>query len=279
MSLPGDEMRYRFMRNAALAILPLLVITTTSAQPQSFPPVVYHLQEEGSLQEGCFPPCLCPLLQAASVRGTFKLLFRGIEDGTKLFEVRDVKWSVPALDRWLTGSGTFRIGTRSEPFQQLVLDLQTNDGPVERFDSGLVPVAEPFPRISTLISIHGLQCFDTAIDVRARPARPVPFILRSGESEIGWETAPGAAGYDVVWGWLKRLHDLNGDFTAATEACLADDFPGTSLTYSIDPPAGTGVWFVARAVDAVNGNTYESNDPLQIGSRDLEIDASVYSCP
>ncbi len=84
-------MRYRFLRNAALAILPLLVITTTSAQPQSFPPVVYHLQEEGSLQEGCFPPCLCPLLQAASVRGTFKLVFRGIEDGTKLFEVRDVK--------------------------------------------------------------------------------------------------------------------------------------------------------------------------------------------
>ena len=96
---------------------------------------------------------------------------------------------------------------------------------------------------------------------------------------LSWTGTAGAVGYDVVRGDLGVLHGTSGDFTAATEECLADNHPTTLLSYSTDPAPGEAFWFLVRSVTGSGNGTYDSEGSMQAGTRDAEIDASPVSCP
>ena len=92
---------------------------------------------------------------------------------------------------------------------------------------------------------------------------------------LAWDSA--GASWDVVLGDLAALTSSGGDFTAATEQCLADDatYPALVYTSAVGPDAA---FFLVRAACA-GGTTYDSGGPGQVASRDGEIEASVFSCP
>ena len=156
-------------------------IATASAR------TLYRLNEDSTFERGCFPPCLCPVLIGAPVRGTFVLTPTGFDGLFSTFAVTDVSWvvAIDGTDTIVTGRGTYRIGGEFALQQELTLDLQVGSDKVQHFDSGLVPTQAVFPNIKVTISVNGQVCFDTVFNVSASPA-PLedirPYRLLSGST-------------------------------------------------------------------------------------------------
>lgn len=113
------------------------------------------------------------------------------------------------------------------------------------------------------------------IQLRLMGVEPPLFVSRS---QLSWLPALNAESYDLVRGDLRLLHDSGGDFSVATEQCLADDYPSTVLEHSEAPAPGEVVWFLARGVSSTGSLTYDSPGSSQVGSRDDEIAAAEGSC-
>ena len=96
---------------------------------------------------------------------------------------------------------------------------------------------------------------------------------------LSWTSVEGAMLYDVVRGDLDTLNDTAGDFSVATEACVADDVSGTLVDLTEIPPAGTGYWYLVRGQNCDGNGTYDSGGASQVGSRDAEIAGSGNDCP
>ena len=165
------------MMPRALVLFPFVLIATLGAGPAlaDSPVVLYRLGGEYAFQEGCFGQCLCPVLLGA-LHGTFGLTPAPPSGGLQIWTVSDVDWLVPQLGARLTGSGLYRLRPGPDPRQQLILDLSFDGGPVETYDSGMVAVDVPFPRIDVLVSLFDLQCWDRVLQVQAAPVtRPIAF--------------------------------------------------------------------------------------------------------
>lgn len=274
-------MRHRIQVVASISAILAAAITTAFAQGTDPRPVLYRLQRNATtFEHGCFPPCLCPMMQTAYVRGTFKLTPTGYDGLYYNYDVTEVRWKVlrsawGGEDVLITGSGTYRNGGEVAQEHQLELDLKVGDDPIEHFDSGLVAGGGEFPRIHIDISIHGRYCFDTAIDVHARPLMR----MAVGRGSVSWDAAPDATGYDAVRGNLGTLRNTDGDFTAATVECLAANQEGNVTSFDLDPASGEAFWFVAREITGSADDTYDADDAGQVGSRNAGIDASTAACP
>jgi hypothetical protein len=134
---------------------------------------IYRLNADSSFQQGCFPPCMCPIM-GTGLRGTLVLTSTGSDGLFNTYAVTDVSWTIGAGDREqrVTGSGTYKVGGESGRQQQLALDLKMGDDPVQHFDSGLVDGGEQFPEIDATISMNGQVCYDTVFFVDASPVPP-----------------------------------------------------------------------------------------------------------
>src|SRR5262245_18449780 len=156
----------------------------------------YRLAPESTFEEGCFAPCLCPVMIRSGVSGTFVAVPFEPDGSYQVFAVREVQWYVPGPALATRGSGTYRIDT-SALVQRLELDLQVGDDPVEHYDSGLVPVKAKFPDVDVVISVHGMYCRDTVFGVQARFVPDRSPRSRNGlgvaASLPAWRAAPPAA--------------------------------------------------------------------------------------
>lgn len=134
-------------------------------------PVLYRLDKGTDYEQGCFPPCLCPVLFQEGVKGTFVLTPAGVDPLFTNYTVTGINWMVNlgGTDTYISGSGTYRIGGEFALQQELTLDLKVGDNKVERFTSGLVTGPAPFPAIAITISINNQTCFDTVFKVQASP--------------------------------------------------------------------------------------------------------------
>lgn len=138
----------------------------------------YHLTSESTFQRGCFDPCDCPLHEPRPILGSFALVDLRRDPLFNEFAVVNVRWSVSSPTTTslsagipVRGYGTYRVGGEFAVQHQLTLDLRVGTEDPARFDSGLVVGGGNFPRIDIPISINGMRCFDTVIDVHARPRR------------------------------------------------------------------------------------------------------------
>jgi hypothetical protein len=115
----------------------------------------------------------------------------------------------------------------------------------------------------------------------APPAAPASLTVAKSGSDalLEWNAIAGAGGYDVVRGDVGVLRSSLGNFTLATEQCLIDNSPSTSLLFSGGPSPGGGFWFLVRGVNCAGSSTYDSGEPSQVGLRDAEIAASSGACP
>jgi hypothetical protein len=162
-------------RRRFLIVLPALLLaataaTTTNAQVLvgSNATRIYQLAPESAFEEGCFDPCLCIVHFYDDLLGTMRLAPAPPEPGFAVYAVRDVNWLVPGLDYWVTGSGTYRIG--SQPLMhRLELDLLFADREIQHYDSGWQLAGAGAGEIAITISMNNLVCHDTVFHVVARP--------------------------------------------------------------------------------------------------------------
>jgi hypothetical protein len=97
-------------------------------------------------------------------------------------------------------------------------------------------------------------------------------------TQLSWTAPAAAAWYEVVSGDLATLRNTGGNFTAATQACVAENLTTTSTTAPGSPALGQGIWFLVRPANCKGDGTYDEGGS-QIGARDAEIDGSAASCP
>ena len=267
---------------AALSVVVLaasILQIRAQASPRPPFPIDYDLAPESRYEEGCFAPCMCPILLQDGVKGGFTLNFAGFEAPYIVYDVTDISWSVGSLGRTFTGSGRYPIGWRGTALQQLQVDLSENGGAPIKFDSGLVPVTAQFPSIDIAISQNGFYCHDKAFYLKAKPVRPVKVDVRVDRSNVSWDLFPDSPAYDVVVGSLGALRQTGGNFTAATTGCLANATNVPDVGLSDDPTAGEAFWYLVRSDGGVAGLTYDAGDPGQGGTCDAQINAAPAACP
>ena len=99
------------------------------------------------------------------------------------------------------------------------------------------------------------------------------FLFWTGDSDLM---------YDIIRGDLVVLQSSGGDFSQATDECVANDLPGeapmTTLSYSLLPGPGEGFWFLVRPVTNAS-DSYDTCAGFQVEGRDAEITASGVDCP
>jgi hypothetical protein len=159
--------------------LPLLlacVLLLIGAGPPGCPwrGALFALSPESSFTQGCFDPCLCPILIGQPIAGALGLIEIPGDEAAPFreFSVAFVKWrtKLGGEEMSIIGSGRYRVGGEVAQAQQLELDLRIGDRPVQHFDSGVVAGGGEFPKkLDVRISVNGEFCFDTVIDVVAAP--------------------------------------------------------------------------------------------------------------
>jgi hypothetical protein len=163
-----------FVAKSALGVAACaLAAATGGAKAQTVTnTALYQVNQDSSFEEGCIPPCLCPDMFPVPVTGTFLLTPTGYDGLYNTYAVTNVKWHVPinGADMVVTGSGTYKVGGEVALLQELELDLQFGGADVKHFDSGLGPMAAPFPEIKLSISTTNKICFAAAFKLAASPA-------------------------------------------------------------------------------------------------------------
>lgn len=237
---------------------------------------VYRLRDSSRFEQGCFPPCLCPILIASPVRGSFVLRHRDSNPLFEVFDVSRVRWRIPlgSPPRLVTGSGEYAIGGEFALEQRLGLDLAVGGDPAQHFDSGRVLGPAPFPRIDISVSLHGGFCYDEVFEIDAEPA------VRLGweDRRLAWSAPDSALAFDVAVGDLGALRRSGGDFSLATRGCLGEDWTGLSIPVEASPEAGDGLWFLVRAAMGDAAQTYDHDEDGQAGPRDPGVDRAPGAC-
>ena len=173
---------------------------------------IYRLTEKASYQEGCFPPCMCPILMAAGIRGTFVMGPATAGDAVSSYEVRYVNWIVTLGDAEfeITGSGTYSVSNGPPPWvQALDLDLSIDGGETQHFFSGFLPLISSNGSIDIPISINGQYCFDTLIVVNASLVRHDSIL----HYRLAGDSTYQRGCFDPCDCPLEIPRQLHGDFT------------------------------------------------------------------
>ena len=162
------------------------------------------------------------------------------------------------------------LGERDQPRGVALLEGKlywTQQGEIQRadLDGG---------DVETLFSGLGTPAGLVVLAAAAGPLR-----LTVAPAALSWAPAGAALHFDLVRGDLGALRSRAGDFAQAAVSCLAADVTGTSVSFTDEPPAGEGIWLLARRVTAAGNESYDSDGTGQVGSRDAGISASGSDCP
>jgi len=135
---------------------------------------IFRLSDTASFQQGCFDPCLCPIQSPLNMRGTMMLGPTSIGDAFNFRPVTEINIYVSddngADIHVLTGSGGYYISNfGAPPVHGLELDIQIDGGEVQHFFSELEPVESNDGSFNIQVSINGLYCYDTVLQMNASP--------------------------------------------------------------------------------------------------------------
>ncbi len=185
------------------------------------PSQIYRLTDKSLYQDGCFPPCLCPIMVSSAITGTFRLSRASQDPLFTYYAVGDVNLIVPlgGGEIRITGTGTYKIGGEFALVHQLQLELKVGDRDIQKYDSGLVVGGGDFPAINLTVAMNGMICRDTAITFAAVPVpsnQILPYSIAGSSYEQGCfgpcdcaiSTAPAFGKLGLV-----RLSDAGGIVT------------------------------------------------------------------
>lgn len=159
-------------RVACLArLLVLAALPASGARAQTSGPVLYRLDPASGYAQGCYAPCLCPLAFTDDLLGTFTLEFQYSDPAYfDHYRVEAVNWVLSfGGEKRVTGSGEYVRGGQLALQQRLQLDLSTNGGVPQHYDSGLQAGDPSFPSFQLALSINGMYCYDQVFDLAVSP--------------------------------------------------------------------------------------------------------------
>jgi hypothetical protein len=134
----------------------------------------YALVDGSTFQRGCFDPCDCPLGPELPMVGTFKLVPL-VEEPMFLteFALVDVAWHVLFNSAGecipITGFGVYQLLGDFVLQERLALELIVGNEEQTHFDSGYEMDDVLFPRIDAVVSVNGVECYDTVLHVISDP--------------------------------------------------------------------------------------------------------------
>ena len=167
------------------SILSISLTCGASLAAESTCIILYDLLPASSFQEGCLPPCACPVMMSDNVRGAFGLMAAGPgpipldSPQFNTFSLTGIYWTV--FDQAgrkvhkIKGDGTYRF----EPLrngvvrQQLTLNISIDGQAPVFLDSGLVVGFSEFPDIAVSVR-RGTTCSEISMDIVAAPAGQHP---------------------------------------------------------------------------------------------------------
>lgn len=132
-----------------------------------------RLHDNAGFEEGCFPPCLCPVFFREDLRGTLRLApLPAAQPGVNRWRVFEANWFITwGQDiRRVVGHGEYTqaILPGGPPTHRLTMQLSIDDEPAERYDSGhqaFVPTPGVLPLFDLSISRNGMYCYDRVFRV------------------------------------------------------------------------------------------------------------------
>ena len=169
----------------------IAVTSLAAASPAQTGPTLYRLEPSSSFEEGCQPPCQCPLAITNDLFGTFTLRFTSADPaGYVHYAIQAVNLEIDlaGAQRRVTGSGEYIVGGQLVIRQRLQLDLSFNGTPPQHFDSGLVVGGGAFPILDIAVARNGFTCWDQVFALKASPvpdSELVPFGLVDSLYEEG----------------------------------------------------------------------------------------------
>jgi len=183
-------LRHRNALSLPARVLALVLVVAAAAAPagaqSTTSATLYRLEAGSSFSRGCYGPCLCPIFTTKDIRGTYALALDHVDPLFTWYRVEKVNWVVAlgGVDTRVTGSGTYRVGGEVALQQQMKLTLTIGDEGAQTFDSGLVSGGGSFPEIDIAMSMNGMSCFDTVIDIRSKPVS-TPYALSASTYDEG----------------------------------------------------------------------------------------------
>lgn len=187
----------------------------------------YLIQRGSAFAQGCFPPCLCPLLYSANVSGSFSLIEDGSNPLFMSFLVDDFDVTVDFYDstKHIVGIGSYVYGGEVAYLQRMELDLSIDGEAPVHLDSGWVPFTQWPPVVDLSVSMNGMFCFDIALWIVASPP-PNPHDL-DGDGEVDGADLAILLG---AWG------------PCTSEPCATADFNSDGTVDAADLSLLLGAW-------------------------------------
>lgn len=219
----------------ALVIAPLAA--PHPGRTQVLDPIQYTLFPQSDLEYGCFGPCACPVVTVGPLRGDFTFYRTSVDPLFSHYALVNIAWTYTVSGATphtvhMTGHGTYDLGGEVALTQRMTLDLRSDGGPEQHFDSGVGSVKATFPVIDILVYAHANACLDSVLHVVAAPFGVVsvgpaaaPLLRRvtpnptSGAAEIVLALpSAGHARVDVVGVDGRVVATLTeGEFTAGEQ--------------------------------------------------------------
>jgi hypothetical protein len=105
--------------------------------------------------------------------GTFELVPLEENIFMSKYALVDVDWHVPMESvgdvSVIKGFGSYYIQEEFAVHHRLSLELNIDQDPLTHFDSGLVVGGFDYPRIDIGVSVNGIECYDTVLNIVAEP--------------------------------------------------------------------------------------------------------------
>ena len=242
----------------------LVIISALWAIPASASDL-YTLTPGTTYQEGCVPPCMCPVMITADVTGTFALVEGEATPLYNVYRLRRIAWTVKVNDEVLheiTGRGVYYIGGEFARRHRLMLELSI-DGTEERLDSGWVFGGSEFPNLSISVA-RGTACYDIAMDVRAAPAT----LYGLGADSVYSEGCIPPCHCPVWMGRLKGFFLLAPVVDEDAED-LYDDYVVEAIHWAV-------VGYDGEIMHEITGRgTYEMWSDSTAGRQRMQLDLSI----
>jgi len=182
--------------------------------------VLYTLSPGSTFQQGCVPPCLCPVSLPEALMGNFLLVPAGTDPLFTHYNLDAISWTTLDFNggkaHRITGQGTYKFGGEVALTEQLILDLSIDGGDSQHFDSGLITGGSEFPSFSISV-FHGTSCFKISMDIKASPQENASLIAALDNPLNGQKVS----GVLPIYGWA-----LDQKGIARIELFIDDQFIG-----------------------------------------------------
>ena len=169
---------------------------------QVLDPIQYALFKPSDFGYGCDGPCACPWVTTGPLAGTFTFYRTGVDPLYTHYALLDILWHYPVpgtgKTATITGHGTYDIGGEFALVQRMQLDVSTDGGLEQHFDSGLVPARGIFPAIDIDVRVAVNVCVDSVLHVVAGPQGTEAVPPGSPAVRLTASPNPTRAGADVV---------------------------------------------------------------------------------